>query len=174
MAWFTPKTLLDDTYEVGILIKGVDGVIEVIGGILLLIIHPSTIDRIVDHIETSRFVLHTQHHFGFIIGPILRYGNELASGHNGFAAAFLLSHGGIKIILIVALLRNKLWAYPFSLAMLGLFIVYQVYRIVVHPTFGMEFLTVVDLVIVWLIWREWQKQKEKWGAKPSNAGSTPQ
>lgn len=154
MKWFKPKTLLDKTYELGILLKGVDGVLELIGGVLILVIKPKTVDRLVN-VVTSRELARDPN--DFIATHILQYGHELANGHNGFAAAFLLTHGIVKIVLVAALLRNKLWAYPFALGTLGLFVVYQVYRMIVHPTLGMLLLTVLDVCIIWLIWREWQK-----------------
>lgn len=39
-----------------------------------------------------------------------------------------------------------------------LFIAYQMYRLVLYPTFGLSALTIFDAVIVWLTWREWRKQ----------------
>ncbi len=45
-----------------------------------------------------------------------------------FYAFYLLSHGVIKLFLVIGLLRNRLWAYPASLIVLGLFIAYQLYR----------------------------------------------
>ena len=39
-----------------------------------------------------------------------------------------------------------------------LFIGYQLYRLVLSPTFGLSALTIFDAVIVWLTWREWRKQ----------------
>jgi uncharacterized membrane protein len=47
MPWFRPRDLLDQTFEVGIILKGLDGVLEVIGGPLLLMVSPATIDCIV-------------------------------------------------------------------------------------------------------------------------------
>ena len=47
MSWFRPRDLLDQTFEVGIIVKGLDGVLEVIGGLLLLVVSPATIDRLV-------------------------------------------------------------------------------------------------------------------------------
>jgi uncharacterized membrane protein len=35
MPWLRPRDLLDQTFEVGIILKGLDGVLEVIGGLLL-------------------------------------------------------------------------------------------------------------------------------------------
>jgi Predicted membrane protein (DUF2127) len=57
---------------------------------------------------------------------------------------------------VTALLRNKLWAYPWMIAFLGIFIVYQLYRIALTPTLWLITLTVFDGLIVWLTYREYR------------------
>jgi uncharacterized membrane protein len=47
MGWFKSKDLLDRTFEIGIILKGLDGILEVIGGALLLGVSPDTINRVV-------------------------------------------------------------------------------------------------------------------------------
>ncbi len=155
MDWFRPKTLLDKTYEIGIIIKGIDGLLELAGGILVLALNPAQIGSI------SRFL--TEHELqqdphDFIAVHIVRAGQHLAGGHNLFAAAFLLTHGLVKVVLVTCLLLNKLWAYPWALGILGLFLVYQVYALFTKPGLGMAFLTVLDIVIIGLIYREWRQQ----------------
>jgi uncharacterized membrane protein len=39
---------------------------------------------------------------------------------------------------------------------LGLFIVYQLYRIAADPSIGLALLTIFDALIVWLVWREYR------------------
>jgi hypothetical protein len=48
MNWFKSGDLLDRAFAVGIILKGLDGVLEVVGGVLLLIVNPTTIDRLPD------------------------------------------------------------------------------------------------------------------------------
>lgn len=69
--------------------------------------------------------------------------------------------GLVKVVLVVALLMNKLWAYPWLIVVLLLFIGYQVYRIVLDPTPGLIALTVFDAVIVALTWREYREQRRR-------------
>jgi uncharacterized membrane protein len=157
MPVFKPQTLLDKTYEIGIIIKGVDGVLELIGGVLVLMLSANTIHGITRFLTES--ALQNDPH-NFIAVRIAKAGNHLAAGHNLFAAAFLLTHGLVKVVLVICLLLNKLWAYPWALGVLGLFLIYQFYQLVTAPTFGMAFLTVLDIVIIWLIYREWQKVKQ--------------
>ena len=158
LRFFHPKTLLDKFYEIGIIIKGIDGVLELIGGILLLSLSSGLILHITHHLVDAELA---ENPHNFIAVHVLHAGMQLAQGHNLFAALFLLIHGGVKVGLVTALLLNKHWAYPVGLAVLGLLLVYQLYQLVVAPTFGMAALSVLDAVIIWLIWREWQQVQAK-------------
>lgn len=169
MAWFHPKTLLDKTYEIGILIKGFDGLVELIAGLFLLIVRPETIGHLT-HLITQAELNEDPH--SIVATHILHYGETLAKGHNIFAILFLLTHGLTKVVLVVCLLRAKLWAYPFALITLGIFILYQLYELSTKPTFGMAFLTVLDAVIIWLVWREWQQVKLGLHKKSDTAQAT--
>jgi uncharacterized membrane protein len=161
MSWFKPRDLLDRTFEVSIILKGLDGVLELIGGLLLLAISPATINNII-----ARFTQHelSEDPHDLIAAHLLRFGNGLTGSAVRFAAAYLLIHGAVKVILIGALLRNQLWAYPWLIITLVVFIGYQLYRIALHPTIGLIALTIFDAFVVWLTWREWHKLRR--GATP--------
>jgi uncharacterized membrane protein len=75
-----------------------------------------------------------------------------------FGAVYLLAHGVVKVILVTALLKNQLWAYPWMIGFLGIFIVYQLYRLSFRPSVGLTALTIFDAVIAWLTYREYRKQ----------------
>ena len=77
-------------------------------------------------------------------------------GGKSFATFYLLSHGIVKLFLVAGLLRNKAWAYPASLAVLGLFIAYQLYRLTFAFSIALVLLTVFDFVVIWLIWHEYR------------------
>ena len=42
---------LDKTFRIGLVLKGLDGVLEIIGGILLLFLSPHAIERIAKQIQ---------------------------------------------------------------------------------------------------------------------------
>jgi len=153
--WFHPQGLLDRTFEISIILKGLDGLLELIGGVLLLVVSPTTISLLIARV--------TQHELSrdpddFIATHLLRFGNGLTGSAVRFAAAYLLVHGIVKVVLVLALLRNKLWAYPWLIITLVVFIGYQLYRIALEPTVGLVALTIFDAFVVWLTWREWRKQ----------------
>ncbi len=161
MSWFKRKDLLDQTFVVGIVLKGLDGVLEVVGGLLLFIVTPATIDRVTRAL--------TQHELSedphdFIATHLLHAATDLSGSSLQFGAAYLLSHGAIKIVLVAALLRNKRWAYPWMIAFLLAFIAYQAYRMTFAPSIGLAGLTVFDAFIAWLTYREYGKQRTISGA----------
>src|SRR5262249_47614044 len=77
------------------------------------------------------------------------------SGRN-FAALYLLSHGVIKLWLIVGLLRAKLSYYPVAIAIFTLFIVYQLYRFNLTHSLWLIVITVVDVLVIGLAWHEYR------------------
>jgi uncharacterized membrane protein len=152
---FRPGDSLDRIFEIGIILKGLDGVLETIGGLLLLTFTPATINSLVASL--------TQHELSedpndFIANHLLGYAQGLTGRTVTFAALYLLLHGIVKIVLVAALLRNQIWAYPWMIGFLLIFIVYQIYQIVLSPTLGLSALTIFDSAIVWLTWQEWRKQ----------------
>ncbi|HEY7607411.1 MAG TPA: DUF2127 domain-containing protein [Actinomycetes bacterium] len=155
MSWFRPRDLLDQSFEVGIVLKGLDGVLEVIGGVLLLVLSPATIDRLA--IRLTQHELSEDPH-DFVATHLLKTTHGLTGPAVLFGAVYLLAHGMVKVILVGALLKNQLWAYPAMIAFLGLFIVYQLYRLIVDPSAGLAALTAFDAVIAWLTYREYRRQ----------------
>lgn len=156
MSRFRPRGALDRAFEIGIVLKGLDGVLELVGGVLLLIVSPADINRIVGAV--------TQHELSedpgdLIAGRLTQWSHGLTGSAVRFGAVYLLAHGIVKVVLVAALLRNRLWAYPWMIGFLLLFIGYQLYRIVLHPTAGLIALTVFDLAVVWLTWREYGIQR---------------
>jgi uncharacterized membrane protein len=131
-------------------------VLEVVGGFLLLVVSPATIDQV------SRAL--TQHELSedphdFLATHLLHAAGSLTGSSLQFGAAYLLLHGVVKIVLVAALLKDKIWAYPWMLAFLLVFIVYQSYRMTFAFSIGLLGLTIFDLVVVWLTYREYGKQR---------------
>ena len=157
MSWFRPASALDKVFEGGILLKGVSGVLEFLAGLLLFFISPAAIDGLLRFV-TQREIAEDPH--DRIATYILHSADHFSSGNKGFAIAYLWVHAIIKLIAVVGILRNQLWAYPFSLVTLGLLMLFQIYSIAVRFSVGLAALTLFDAVILWLIWREWAKVRQ--------------
>jgi uncharacterized membrane protein len=150
------RSLLHGTFEIGITLKCIDGVVQVLSGLLLLLFTPESLQS---WIQTA-----FQHVFG--LGPHGRLASELlktaldfAGSARLFAGVYLISHGVIKIGIVTALWMNKLWAYPLAILVFAGFIVYQAYRYSFTHSGWLIWLSVFDAAVVWLTWREYQAQK---------------
>jgi uncharacterized membrane protein len=155
---FKPRDLLDRVFEVSIIAKGLDGLLEIIGGLLLLLVSPSTIDRFVGFLTQHEL---SQDPHDFLASHLLHYAQGLQGSVLVFGALYLLSHGLVKIVLVAALLRNQLWAYPWMIAFLGVFILYQLYRMTFANSFGLVALTVFDVFVAGLTVKEYLRHRQR-------------
>ncbi|MEO8426126.1 MAG: DUF2127 domain-containing protein [Verrucomicrobiota bacterium] len=150
------EKILHRAFTIGVWVKGVDGILETIGGFLFLLVGRTALSNLV-------FTL-TQHEL--LEDPDDRLANWLrhASGHLSsdarlFGSSYLLAHGRIKIFLVAGLLRAKLWSYPTAIASLSAFIGYQIYQASLRYSPGLVGLTMFDTIILALTWREYKRAK---------------
>ncbi|PPL18743.1 DUF2127 domain-containing protein [Microterricola pindariensis] len=142
-------------FRIGLALKGIDGLVELLTGLLLWLApevlrslaatvantpdNDSAADRLVEHWAG-------------------RLASDLASGAHVAVIVFLLSHGIVKLALVYCLLRDYRWVYRPALLILGLFALYQLVVLLEAPTLGTGLLFLLDAVIIWLVWREWRSK----------------
>ncbi|MFO1142343.1 MAG: DUF2127 domain-containing protein [Amaricoccus sp.] len=146
--------LLHQTFEASILLKGAFALLEAAGGLLLWLIGPSTILGLV--------TLVTRQELGedpkdWVATTLLHWAQGFSIATQHFYAIYLLSHGLVKLVLVAGLLRSARWAYPASLVVMTLFVLYQLYRFSFTHDPGLILLTAFDLFVIALIWREWRR-----------------
>ena len=140
-------------FEISILLKGAHALIECMGSLVLAFISTSAVVNLVTGVTRDELIEDPND----LVGThLLSFAQDFTVSTQHFYAFYLLSHGVIKIFLVIGLLRNKLWAYPASLIVLGLFIVHQRYRYSYTHDFGLIVLTVFDLLVIRLIWHEYR------------------
>jgi len=133
--------------------KGIAGLLETIGGSLLVWIPQTGLIRFVIFLTAPELMKNPGAHTALF----LQRSVEHLSTHNKlFAGAYLIVHGLIKILLVAGLLSQRLWSYPLSLWFMAAFIIYQTYRFFVTGSVWMMALTIVDLIVALLIWREYR------------------
>ena len=145
--------VLDRFFYTSIWLKGLHALFEIIGGIALLLTSPAFILGIIATVTQDEMAEDPN---DFIANTLLNAAQKISVGSERFAAFYLLSHGVVKIFLVIGLLRDRRWAYPAALAVFGAFIFYQVYRFSLTHSIGLAALTIFDLAVMWLIWREYR------------------
>lgn len=147
-----PHPTLERIYRFGVVLKGFDGAIELIAG-LLLATAPNLLHALLGHLVNE---LQESQLTGFVAERVARLDSHVAAGSLIVVVIFLISHGLIKLALVYALLKEILWAYPYALGLLGLFLLYQMYVFIEKPGFVMGVFVLLDSAIIYLVWREWR------------------
>lgn len=164
-----PRTATDKAFRISLWLKGLDGLLEIIGGILLLVITPDQIDRLARWLTQGEL---SEDPHDFIATHILKTAHHITGASLTFGAIYLLSHGIVKVVLVVEVMRDRLWAYIGLIGVTALFVVYQVYRLATEFSAGLFLLTLFDLLIIYLTQKEYRNHKLRRQRPLTSAKST--
>lgn len=146
--------ILHLSFEIALLLKAVNGAFEIIGGVLLMFVSSSYLNHIAVLLTQSEL---SEDPNDLIANAILTFSQSYSVSTQNFGVIYLLSHGIIKLIMVVLLWQKRLWAYPLTIIFLSLFIAYQAYRYTVDHSIMMILLTILDLVVVILTFIEYKR-----------------
>lgn len=145
-------------FRVGVSLKGIDGILEIAAGAMLLFITPASILRLVAGLTQDEL---TEDPRDLVANALLRAAKHLSLSTEHFMAAYLLSHGVIKLAMVIGLLEEWLWAYPTAIAVFAAFIAYQIYRFLLTHGFGLIALSLFDAIVIVFIWLEYLALKKR-------------
>lgn len=145
---------LHSAYLAGIALKGLDGLLEMVGGALLLLTNGPAILHVTTFLVQGELA---EDPHDFVATHALDIARHLSSGTLHLVSAYLLANGCIKIGLVTGLWRGWRGAYPATLSLLTAFIGYQCFRLLRFPSIWLGMLTGIDLAIVLLIGLEWRR-----------------
>jgi uncharacterized membrane protein len=149
--------ILHKAFEIGILLKALNGLFEMAGGILLFWVNPTTLNRIVILLTQSEL---SEDPKDLIANFLIKTAQEFSFSTQLFGIFYLLSHGIIKIFLVTSLWQRRLWAYPAAIIFFSAFCIYQIYRYHFTHSIWLIFLTVLDIFVIVLTWIEYHRLKD--------------
>ena len=151
---------IHEAFLIGIIIKALIGFFEILAGIGFYF-SGDLLHRVVVFAQLE--VIRNPHDYLAML--VVRLLLHVPVNEKLFGMIYLVSRGGIKLALIVALLKDKLWAYPGSIALIVAFMIYQIYGILVSHSIFLIILTLFDSIVVWLIWQEYTYRRSHPHAK---------
>ena len=140
----------DILFRIGLLVKGVDAVFEVVGGILLTM--PTKLARYL--LVLSQHELYRHHQV--LSGRLDRLADTVQAHPHLGAAVYLIAHGAAKIILIAAIVRGKRWGYTGLMGVLSLFTLLEAGRAIADHEVLTGLLALFDAVVVVLTYKEYK------------------
>jgi uncharacterized membrane protein len=150
----TNLSRLDKAFYLSLYVKAADGVVELLGGIALLILSPAQINR-----PVAALTAHAADHDAddVIYRSIANSFHHLTGGAIRLAAFYLIADAIIKLVLINEVLHKRYWAYIALIVVLSLLSTYQTYRIVLTHSVLLTALTLFDLLIIYLSAKEYRR-----------------
>ncbi len=147
-------SVLHALFLIGVIGKGFDGLLEILGGLALLVVTPGQIQSLAQALTLHEL---SRDPNDLIATYILNSAAGLSAETERFAATFLLWHGAVKIVLVAALLRKREWGYVAGIAAFSLFLFYQVYRYLHTRSPELLALSVIDVLVIVLTWLEYNR-----------------
>jgi len=141
-------------FDIGVITKGIDGALEIIGGALLFFVSPDQL-RHIARILTLHELSEDPH--DIVANYLLHTAQHLSPSVTTFGAVYLLWHGVVKVGLVTALLRGQRWAYPAAIVAFLLFLLYQVSRYAHTHAPELLVLSVLDVLVIGLTWLEYRR-----------------
>lgn len=143
---------IHQAFEISVLLKGAHAATECLGGLALTLTSNEWIRNFVTQATQTELI---EDRRDFVANHLAIWAQGFSIETQHFYAWYLLSHGLVKLALVAGLLMRKLWAYPTTVVVLGLFILYQLYRYTHTHGLGLLLLTTLDVVVVGLTWHEY-------------------
>jgi uncharacterized membrane protein len=139
-------------FEVGVVAKGIDGALELIGGLLLLFLSPAAIRGIIRFLVQGEL---KEDPTDLVANLLLNNTRNIVESRVR-ASVFLILHGAVKLALVVGLATNRRWSYPVAIAVFAGFTAYQLYQLTRQASLFMGVVTVVDVIVIALIAAEYR------------------
>jgi uncharacterized membrane protein len=143
-------------YLVAISIKGIDGLIETVAGLIVALLN----SREVYHFAVWATAPELAKHPGSHAIHAIRHGayNFAHSSHK-FAIIYLLAHGILKVGLVVNLFIEHMWIFPVSAVVLLGFISFMGVKLTMHWSPWLFAFAVFDTVTLALVLNEWRVRR---------------
>ena len=142
-------------FEGSLVVKAAMAAAEFLSGVLLYFVDASWVVDLVRRITIHELERHPHDR---VAAALLQQTETFSPDVQTFYAYYLAGHGLIKLALVVGLWRGARWSYPASLAALALFVAYQMHLWLASQSPLMLVLTIFDLIVMALIWREWRRE----------------
>jgi len=152
------KKILHHLYRMIIMVKGLDGFLDLIGSLILFLTTSSTLTWIVEKAFQHELIQDPQ---DLIATYLVSASHQLSLSTQHFGAVYLLVHGVIKIGLFFALYFEEQRFYPYAIVLLLFFIFYQLFRQLLHFSIIGSLLIFFDMGIVILLWFEYGNSKKR-------------
>lgn len=140
--------LIEWAFRLSLLGKAMLGMAQVIGGLFLAIMPADAITRTADALTRSELTQDPTDRFAL---AVMHWANAINPAAEHFYIIYLLGHGAIHFVVVIALLLKSRVAYPFSVATLMAFVGFQSWDWLQTHDPALLLLTALDVFVIIIV-----------------------
>lgn len=149
-------TTVHNAYLVAIAIKGFDGAVEMLLGIIVAVLGRHGLYNLLISLAAPEL---ENHPYGRIAHFVHRTADGLIHASHGFIVFYLLVHGILKLGIAIGLFRERTeWIFPVGSVVLAGFIVYMSLSLAAHWSYWLLAFAIFDSITLALVLNEWRSQ----------------
>ena len=146
------KKLFDEknmhiAFEISLAFKGMFALAEISASIFTYFVTKPFLLNLVRAVTQAEL---TEDPRDFVANYLFRTAQGLSISSQHFTAFYLLSHGVIKLWLIIGLWQKRPGYYPAALTVFSLFILYQMYQYLLTHSLLLLLITATDVIVIGL------------------------
>ena len=152
------KKLFDEksihiAFEISLAFKGVFALTEIAASMFNWFVTKPFLLNLVRAVTQAEL---TEDPRDFVANYLFHMAQGLSISSQHFTAFYLLSHGVIKLWLIIGLWQKRPGYYPAALTVFSLFILYQMYQYLLTHSLLLLLITATDVIVIGLTWFEYR------------------
>lgn len=149
--------MLQTLFSASIIIKCIDGLIELAGGLSFIILDTDTIVEMWSRLlHYNLFHIHNVE----ILKLVTAASNALTTNVKVFISTILICNGFAKVTMAVPLFFRKLYAFPISLIFLVILLIYSIVQTFYTPSIYLTLFNIFDAAVILVIWLEYLHLKK--------------
>lgn len=148
--------IISRIFEIGVSVKAVFGFFELLGGVLLVFSKERIIDNFILDMARQEIAEDAN---DIVANFLVNFANSLYFDTRIFAVAYLLFHGVVNLYIAMALIKGRSKVYIEAIMLLGIFLIFQIYKFLHNLSWGLAVLIVFDIAFIYVIWLEGNKKK---------------
>ncbi len=152
------ENTIRQAFRLSLVIKASFAALEILAGVFSMFVTQDRLLRLMLYVTQNERAEDASDRLSH---ALIQYAQQFSINQQHFIILYLLTHGLLKLLLILGLLKKKLWCYPLAIAIFALFIDYQMGRYAVTHSLWLLIMTALDVIVIGLTWYEWNYLKKQ-------------
>lgn len=143
-------------FEAGTLIKALDGIAEFALGLFFFFASAQAVNGLIFSLTGDEL---TEQPRDFFVQFLFHSWSGFSASTQEFWAIIFVGNGIIKLLLVLALFKEKYNAYPYIAAAFAALAAYQIYHIIGSPSLILSLITLFDILFILLVIQEYRYRR---------------